>query len=184
MTVWFTSDTHYYHANIIRYSKRPYKDVDEMNNMLIANFNSKVQPGDTVYHLGDFGFADQQKLKNVVQRLNGDKHLILGNHDRFKEALGMGWGSVNQYRRIKVDDPDAKGGVQLIVLLHYAMRVWDQSHRGSWQLYGHSHGTLPDDPNLLSMDVGVDPCGYFPISYEEVKKKMKRKTWQSVDHHK
>lgn len=181
MAVWFTSDPHYYHKNIIRYSKRPYKDVDEMNEALIVNYNSVVRPQDTCYFLGDFGFADQKDLKNVVRRLNGQKTAILGNHDRLKIMLELGFGSVHQYLEIKV--PDSEVGMQKIILFHYSMRVWNQSHRGAWQLYGHSHGTLPDDPKLLSMDVGVDPCGYFPISYEGVKAHMKKKSWKPVDHH-
>lgn len=182
MTVWFTSDTHYYHKNIIKYSNRPYKSVTEMNEALIANYNSVVKPEDDVYHLGDFGFADQSLLANVVKRLNGNKRLILGNHDNSKHFYGIvSW--VGPYLEIKVPDTDAKQGIQTIVLFHYSSRVWNKSHHGAWQLYGHSHGTLYDDPSLLSMDVGVDPCKYFPISYEQVKEKMKLKTFKPIDYH-
>ena len=182
MTVFFTSDTHYYHKNIIRYSNRPYKDVREMNESLIANYNSRVGPDDTCYHLGDFGFADQDKLRNIVSQLNGKKHLILGNHDNAKNFFNVfDW--VGPYTEIRVPDPEGYQGHQKIILLHYSMRVWNGSHHGTWQLYGHSHGTLYDDPNLLSMDVGVDPCGYYPISYEKVKERMKKKTFKPIDYH-
>jgi calcineurin-like phosphoesterase family protein len=182
MTIWFTSDTHYYHKNIIKYSNRPYKHVDEMNEALIENYNKRVQKDDTCYHLGDFGFADKPKLDNVIRRLNGQKHLILGNHDHAKNFMGV-FGSVHQYMEIKVPDQDARQGVQSIILFHYSMRVWNKSHYGAWQLYGHSHGTLSNPQDLLSMDVGVDPCGYAPISYEEVKELMKKKTFKAIDHH-
>lgn len=184
MTDFFTSDPHYFHGNIIRYCKRPYKDVDEMHDAFIKNYNSKVQPNDTCYFLGDIGFAHPTKLKEVITRLNGQKVVIRGNHDPDKKILlGIGFGSAYDYLEIKVQDPEARQGLQRIVLFHYAMRVWNQSHRGAWQLYGHSHGTLPDDPNLLSMDVGVDPSKYFPLSYEEVKAHMKKKKYKPVDYH-
>lgn len=182
MSIFFTSDTHYYHKNIIKYSNRPYKDITEMNEAMIENYNRRVGKDDVCYHLGDFGFADQDKLTKIVQRLNGQKHLILGNHDNrqyFQEVFG----SVRDYVEIKVPDEDARHGLQSIVLFHYSMRVWNKSHYGAWQLYGHSHGTLFNDPSLLSMDVGVDPCGYAPISYEEVKELMKLKTFKPIDHH-
>ena len=92
--------------------------------------------------------------------------------------------SVNKYGKVK------------IVLMHYAMRVWNKSHWGMWHLYGHSHGSLPEDPKSMSFDVGVDaiakryavdgiinPDDYRPISYEEVKAIMEKKTFTSIDHH-
>lgn len=182
MATFFTSDTHYFHKNIIKYSNRPYRSVEEMNAALIENFNKKVRPIDTWYHLGDFGFAQPQELRKIKLQLNGIGHLILGNHDHAKDFYGS-FETVGPYKEIKIPDPDAKQGIQRIVLFHYSGRVWNQSHRGAWQLYGHSHGTLYNDPNLLSMDVGVDPCGYNPISYEEVKELMKKKTFKPIDHH-
>ena len=93
---------------------------------------------------------------------------------------------------IKVEDPDAgaaMGGVQRIVLSHYAMLVWDRSHYGVWHLHGHSHGSMPDDPTARRLDVGVDAWEtdsvklYRPVSYEEVKARMALKTWRPVDGH-
>jgi calcineurin-like phosphoesterase family protein len=84
---------------------------------------------------------------------------------------------------IQVPDPDAPRGVRDITLLHYALRVWNKSHYSSWHLYGHSHGSLPDDPNSMSFDVGIDCHNYTPISFEQVKAIMARKTYVPVDHH-
>jgi len=72
---------------------------------------------------------------------------------------------------------------QQIILCHYAMRVWDKSHWGIWHLYGHSHGSLPDDPRSLSYDVGVDKNNFTPLLFEEVKEIMSKKTFKPVDHH-
>jgi calcineurin-like phosphoesterase family protein len=184
MSIFFTSDTHYFHKNIIKYSNRPFKHVDEMNETLITNWNSVVSDKDIIYHLGDFGFAPESSLANVSRRLNGEKHIILGNHDDIQKLKQSGhWRSISYYKELRVPDPDTKTGRQSIVLCHYSFRVWNKSHHGAWNLYGHSHGTLYNDPNMLSMDVGVDPCNYIPISYEQVKALMAKKTYKPIDHH-
>ena len=84
---------------------------------------------------------------------------------------------------MKVEDPDARGNRRSIVLLHYAMKVWNKSHHGAWHLYGHSHGSLPESEDSLSFDCGVDSHDYRPISYDEVKRIMSKKTWKPLDHH-
>ncbi len=197
MSVYFTSDTHFGHSNIIKYCNRPFlidpsrgpddprnRDVDLMDETLIKNWNYVVSPNDTIYHIGDFAFyKDQRQTQNLLRRLNGAKILIRGNHDKYlePETLRMFHG-VHSYYELTVPDKDV--GKQKIILLHYAMRVWDKSHHGSWHLYGHSHGTLPDDPTSLSIDVGTDCHGFTPISYEQVKKIMSKKTFKPIDGHK
>jgi calcineurin-like phosphoesterase family protein len=112
--------------------------------------------------------------------------LIEGNHDskilRSREFRNQ-FNGIYPIYELEVQDSDAYRSKQKITLLHYAMRVWNKSHRGAWHLYGHSHGTLPDDPNSLSFDVGVDANQYFPISYQQVKARMKQKTWTPIDKH-
>jgi calcineurin-like phosphoesterase family protein len=171
--IWFTSDTHFGHANIIKYSNRPFTDVDEMDKILIQNWNAKVRPDDTIYHLGDFAF---HHFKRYRDQLLGHIHFIKGNHDKEADKNKHRFESYHNLSQISVDG-------QPIVLCHYAMRVWNKSHHGAWQLYGHSHGSLPDDPNSLSFDVGIDCHNYFPISFDEVKAIMAKKTWKPVDHH-
>lgn len=78
---FFTSDTHFNHANIIRFCNRPFKDVNQMNEVLIENWNRVISPGDTVFHFGDFCLGGSLEWTNVLDRLNGKIHLILGNHD-------------------------------------------------------------------------------------------------------
>jgi calcineurin-like phosphoesterase family protein len=171
--VFFASDTHFSHANIIKYCSRPYADVEEMDEALIANWNARVRPGDRIYHLGDFAFRNHGE---ILARLQGSIHLIRGNHDKGLERWADRFASFQDYKDIKIGD-------QHVVLLHYAMRVWDRSHHGSFHLYGHSHGNLPEDPGSLSFDVGVDPNGYAPVSFEEVRDRMSRKEFVPVDHH-
>lgn len=81
MTLWFTSDLHFGHKNIIKYSNRPFQDIDHMNEVLIKNFNSLVSPDDTVIFVGDVCMGVREKTLPLVGRLNGAKFLVTGNHD-------------------------------------------------------------------------------------------------------
>jgi calcineurin-like phosphoesterase family protein len=130
MSTLFTADTHFGHANILRYqaATRPFKDLNHMHEAIIANWNRVVKPTDTVYHLGDFGFGPAVRLAR--KRLNGKIRLILGNHDKFGlEDAGI-FESIDTLKLVDVDG-------QRIVLCHYAMRTWQFQSKGAWQLYGH-----------------------------------------------
>jgi calcineurin-like phosphoesterase family protein len=153
--IWFTGDEHYFHKNIIKYTNRPFGSMEEMDDILIKNFNNVVQEKDIVYHLGDFIFNNKYK-EEYIKSLNGINIFLKGNHDKHM-------GNLPYIVEITIDG-------QFIVLCHYAMRVWNRSHYGSWQLYGHSHGTLPPIGNQY--DVGVDNNEYFPISFEQLKVKI------------
>ena len=175
MTTWFTSDTHFGHTNIIKYNNRPFQTRNDMDLQLIANWNSVVAKDDTVYHLGDFCFCTEQEGQAILDSLKGKKHLISGNHDKVAKKL-VGWESIQPMLEVSIDG-------KLIILCHYALRVWNKSHHGSWHLYGHSHGSLPDDPNSLSFDAGVDCHNYQMLNMDAVRRIMKTKTWKAVDHH-
>ena len=151
---FFTSDTHFGHANIIKYCKRPFNNVTEMNKTIISNWNSVVRPSDTVYHLGDFAFDDPRKY---IDELWGDILFVAGNHD--KQLLN--WSNkIPQIRKIRIED-------KTITLCHFAMRVWHQSHFNQPHLFGHSHSTLP--AHGQSFDVGMDAWNFFPINWNQVK---------------
>lgn len=176
MTKYFTSDTHYDHGNIMRYCHRPFETVEEMNTTMISNWNSVVKPGDEVYHVGDFAFVkNKNRINEILRQLNGQVHLILGNHDK-QPAKQANFASVSSMKKIKIGDTK-------IILCHYAMRVWDQSHYGTYHLYGHSHGTLADDPNALSCDIGVDCWNFTPVSIEQIREVMHKKNFKPIDHH-
>ena len=181
--IYFTSDHHWGHANIIKFSQRPFADVNEMNEALIENWNGIVSEKDVVYHLGDIFMLPTPQAIAIRRRLNGRICLIRGNHDKTADSMKDAFEWIKDYYELKVDDEDAPDGKRRIVLCHYAFRVWNKSHHGAWHLYGHSHGSLPDDPNSLSFDVGVDCHHYMPISYERVKRIMSEKHFVPVDHH-
>lgn len=162
--VWFTSDTHFGHENIIKYCNRPFSNVHEMNESIISRWNEKVNNNDVIYHLGDFAFGDGSKRPDLIlKRLNGKKILISGNHDS-KRTLEAGWDGVFQLLEIAVNG-------QVITLCHYSMNVWHHSYRGNWHLYGHSHGGLVEGSSL-SCDVGVDVWNLYPVSFDQLKLKM------------
>ncbi len=175
--IWFTSDTHFGHANIIEYCNRPFENVEAMDEGLIQNWNARVKPGHTVYHIGDFALRSREvDVENYIRRLNGQIHLILGNHDRKSVLKARGFADRTHYKEIRVGD-------QKIVLLHYAMKTWNKSHHGSWQLHGHSHGSLGRDFKMKQLDVGVDCWNYTPLSYDEVAQELEKHTFVPVDHH-
>jgi len=160
---FFTADMHLCHANIIKHCNRPFQSVEDMNRTLIDNWNLVVGENDTIYHLGDL-FLGKRNDIDILEELNGHIHLILGSHDNSQWLRKTGlFDSMCNLKTIRIDG-------QKIVLCHYAMRVWESSHHGSWHLFGHSHGGL--EPHGCSFDVGVDCSAFTPINYESVKTRM------------
>ena len=182
--IWFTADTHFNHAKIIGYSQRPFGDLAQMTEALIDGWNARVAKGDTVFHLGDFalswGRKDKDTIDSILVRMNGQKWLIAGNHDRDEVTSNDRWVKVTPYHEISV--PLTNGQKQRIVLCHYALRVWNGMGRGSWMLYGHSHGNL-DDIGGKTTDVGVDKWDYAPISVEQLAVYMEPRAIVGYDHH-
>lgn len=161
--LFFTSDEHFGHKRVIEYSDRPYKSVFDMDEDLISKFNERVSKDGFTIHAGDFYLGKDKPLvrKNYVSRLNGEHLFLMGSHDRWLPN-----GTTHEMVELRVDG-------QVIVVCHYAMRVWPVSHYNSWLIHGHSHGKLPSEGK--SHDVGVDNTGYYPVSYMEIKKLMSEK---------
>ncbi len=140
--LWFTSDTHFHHENIIRYCNRPFHDVGHMDRTIINNWNSIIEKDDIVIHAGDFCWGNRDMWCYFLSQLRGNKILIQGNHDKDKNIptdkfLNVYWGFIN----LEVKDVESEGGSQRITVCHYPMLSWYQSHRGAWQLFGHWHNT-------------------------------------------
>lgn len=157
---FFTSDTHFGHRLMMH--QRGFSTVEDMDEALIAAWNAKVPSKAMVYHLGDFAMLPKEKASKLVQRLNGQICLILGNHD-YKIPEGLGFSD-----KLYVYKGDKSKGRPDIVLCHYAMLTWPKKHYGALHLFGHSHGKLLN-PTQGSMDVGVDTRADFaPYSEEEI----------------
>ena len=166
------------------------QQIRQHDDEIIENYNAIVKPGDVVYHLGDFVFpikvGDRHPFdyaKELFAKMNGEKHLIKGNHDR-KWIRKIPFVTINDYKEIKVNN-------QRLVLCHYAFKVWNRGHYGSWNIYGHSHGTLPDDGGL-QIDVGIDAIAnrlgnqresYGPMEFSEIAEFMKDRSYKGEDRH-
>ena len=175
--IWFTSDTHFNHDNIIRFCNRPFRDVNHMNEMLIQNWNERVQPDDIVFHLGDFAWGGSEVWNNVLQRLNGHIHLIVGNHDEknLRQGYMKYFDSITYQKHIYIEGKS-------IYLNHYPFLAFGGTYKGAdatWQLFGHVHSkqgsTGLDIARMQYLfptqyDVGVDNNDYKPVSFEQVKK--------------
>lgn len=162
--IFFTADTHFGHTVALSFdgTPRPFATIEEHDEHLVERWNSVIGRKDKVWHLGDFALSTPEAGARIFRRLNGDKHLITGNHDR-QWVEDLGWGSVHVYHETAVNK-------QRIVLSHYAMRVWNAKHHGAVMLYGHSHGQLPG--NRQSLDVGVDAWNWTPAAWPEIRARL------------
>lgn len=166
---FFTSDQHFFHKKILEYCPdRKGSTVAEMNELLLQAWNDKVGQDDTVYHLGDVSFGGHDETLDILNRLHGKIHLVLGNHDKLMktEKIRQRFESVQEYKTLKLDGSH-------IVLFHFPIESWDRRSYNSWHLHGHvhhntSHGGVPAVANR--MDVGVDTrSDTAPWSWGEIK---------------
>lgn len=185
MTIFFISDLHFFHEKIIQLENRPFENLDHMHTVMIERWNSVVTRRDTVYCPGDFtgvqlGTSRQKDVDKVLRALNGQKHLIIGNHDGNATKRSTLWNWVDSAREIKVNIglPDR----QKIYLHHYAGRVWPSQGRGAWMIHGHSHGNLRDIGGK-TLDVGAPVHNYTPVSLEWVIAYMRERPIYVGDHH-
>lgn len=208
--IWFTSDTHFGHGNIIKYCNRPFladadrealeanggtwhngnwkrgsgwkmsrEAVEMMDNTIIDAINAKVGTDDILWHLGDFAMPGKYRYERMCRYYRDRIHcqniyLVWGNHDT--RSIGDMFQRTHDKVRIREQGVD-------IVLCHEAFAIWDKSHRGAWNLYGHSHAGAEKwldqiMPGRRSMDVGVDNANkllgeFRPFSFEEVYEIMK-----------
>jgi calcineurin-like phosphoesterase family protein len=170
--IFFTSDNHYHHANFVhKYNIRDFSSVREMNETMIERWNETVPKDGLVYNLGDFSFGEVEETRDVIKRLNGQIIYIRGNHERNLRGFKDLFSAVYDLHHINVpyDGPGSYGGNITIALCHYPFRVSNKSHNGAWSLYGH------DDPNILSMDVGVDTNDYYPYTFDDIVAHMETK---------
>lgn len=184
--LYFTSDWHFNHVNICgpTLSKwnsgyRSFRSLKAMNDTIIDNLNSKVNPEDELFMLGDVAFGNILDLFAIRPEIKcRNIHLIYGNHDhkiRSDRNLRELFATTKDYDEFRI-------GKEYIVLFHYSLRVWHKNGRGAIQLYGHSHGSLPEPPGR-QFDVGVDCNNFYPWSLDEVLAKALAKPIVAEDHH-
>ncbi len=196
MTLFLTSDQHYGHGNVIKYSGRPYHSVGEMNAALIANHNNVVNPEDEVWHLGDFAL-DERLVAQILPKLNGTHTLIAGNHDRCHPCHSKGHAkAVRNYLSYGFNEifhekfVDFGGALGRVLITHMPTRGTGGEHMRDedgeekaeryadwrptkehqagcqWLLHGHVHEAWKVNGNMINM--GVDQWNYTPVSIEQL----------------
>lgn len=210
--VFFTSDTHFGHANIAgkntsKWSDgyRHYNSVEEMNQSLVKGINRVVKADDTLYHLGDWSFGGIENIWKFRKQIACENiHLILGNHDhhiednRFvpihEDQRDECFHRFGSYAEIQAENlfksvshyKEVKLNGRIFVLSHYSHRIWNGSHKGWFHLYGHSHASIT--PYGKSMDVGVDTAIQLlgearPFTVGEVMHLIDKQDTEFPDHH-
>ncbi len=170
MSNFYIADTHFGHDNIIRLCNRPFKNAEEMDKVLIENWNSVVTDKDDVYILGDFAYRfEQGKLQQYLESLKGRKYMILGNHDKDirRNAHNDAFVWVKDYA-------DISDNGRRVILSHYPMVEWNGFFRGSIHLYGHIHNNVDNAAYSImskianAYNVGADILDYTPRTLDEV----------------
>ena len=169
--IWFTSDTHFGHKNILKYSTNRQNDMglslddpDMMkkhDEILIQRWNMTVKKHDTVYILGDFSFASPEETRKILEKLNGKKHLIIGNHDKSCKGLENYFESTSQIREVTFKKTmfDFLEENMHCILCHFPLVAWNRRMHGSCMIHGHTHGSLDirnSQSEELRVDIGFD----------------------------
>ena len=199
---FFTSDLHFFHSNILKFTSRPFNDLDEMHQDIVDQWNAHIARGDIVYHLGDLSFLkakkmeDQKPLYEILNQLNGSIVMLKGNHDysnywnHHREAIAAGllkkgiYFEDSPYKELRVRGDGIR---TKFVLCHYPIASWNMQSYGSIHLHGHCHNSLKLDLGR-AMDVGYDALyeNYgmrHPINLVEAFSIIDKKTITVVDHH-
>lgn len=187
--IFFTSDTHFHHRNIIEYCHRPFQDEFYMDEAMIENWNRVVPQDGIVFHAGDFAMTANVKwIESVVQKLNGRIYLCLGNHDyqnRFdRQVIRDLFYQTDDMYYFTVEDEDLPTKHMNFHMCHYPLLYW---RRGYHMLHGHVHSgpnstakeVVPH--HFMRYDVGVDNNDFYPISYHQLKDFFTKNTTTDVE---
>jgi len=183
---YFTADPHFCHTNIIKYCKRPFGSVEEMDETILFNINDSVGTDDRLFILGDFAWGT--RVQHYLDLINCKNiWFIMGNHDRARTKKPTYLESFEFYQKFSFMKVmgyyeeefiiPKQNGKQMITMSHYPMSSWNKSHRGSYMLFGHVHGNKNKEyENKYGLDVGVDNHNFKPLSLDEVDWIMKSKS--------
>lgn len=166
---YFISDTHFGHAKVLQYDKRPFSGIDEMDEMMIERWNQTVSVKDDVYVLGDFAYRNKKSEEWYLKQLKGRLHLIVGNHDgkllTNKNALDL-FVSIDVMKTICEDG-------KWLHLCHYPLADWNKKHYGGYHIHGHIHNAKSDAFRFLqnqekALNAGCMINDYAPVTLEEL----------------
>lgn len=190
-SIFFTSDWHIGHANVIIYSKRPFKDVSHMARVLINNFNAAVSPDSVTYFLGDMGMGNGEDLQKVLSELNGTKVLLLGNHDKNSTSMyAKGFDVVLNTASLYIaqekvtmshcplagvfrEDVTGMKGAMPLSFWHgdHKNQAFTVANEDQYHLHGHIHSPNGGKSTRIlekQFDVGVDANKYRPVSISQI----------------
>lgn len=167
--IYYIGDMHLGHANVIRHDSRPFSNVDEMNEALINNYNSIVTDKDDVYFVGDVIFKNYSYAIELLQRLKGKKHLVIGNHDKSNMKK-------KEFRDCFIDCKDyydIKDGNDRVIISHYPMIEWDGYFRGSYHVYAHIHNNIHNAAKQMmqlerALNSGCMINNYIPVTLKQM----------------
>lgn len=207
--IWFTSDTHYSHSNLVRgvtnwrdvdgnvplNQVRDFDTVEEMNDLMVENINANVESNDWLIHLGDWSFGGYDRVKEFRDKINCKNIvLILGNHDhhiqrdKHNGPLRKMFNHIAHYEELSISRGNNEDKNK-IILCHYPIISWNNMHHGAYMLHGHQH--LKGDAKFgqgRRMDVGLcgtDDAGFRPYHIDEIMELLKARTLilPENDHH-
>jgi len=176
--IFFSSDHHFNHANILEYCNRDFGSTQEMNDSLVRSWNSTVSSHDTVYYMGDFCFCNYAKATEYISLLNGNILYILDktHHDKtWASRVSYGY-SGNGIKFLPSMITEKINGI-FITMCHFPMHSWNKEHYGAWMLHGHTHSSYRDGGSRKILDIGVDSARrilgeYRPFSFDEVRNEI------------
>jgi len=187
--VFFTSDLHLYHKNVIKYDGRPFltnekPDLDLMHETLLNNWNNTVTEKDVVFNLGDLSFGEFDLSGELINKLNGKIHYIMGNHDDYKIIKSYNrFETINDMVDLTIND---KSGKTHFVMCHYPIYSWNRAHYGSIMIHGHCHMSLSNGEfhnNKRIFDVGCNGWDYTPVSYLDIVNLSNKIDYKLNTHH-
>ncbi len=168
--IYFTSDLHLGHSNVLKLCNRPFETIEEMDEYIIDKWNKKVTNNDTVYMLGDIMFRNKKPPEEYLSRLKGKKHLIRGNHDR----SWMKKVDVDKYFLSNNNLDFISDGKHRITMCHYPMMSWPHMSTDGYMIHGHIHGNTNADywrlieKNPYMLNAGMDINGFEPVTFDEM----------------
>lgn len=184
--IWFVSDVHYNHENMIKICNRPFNNVEEMNQYIISQYKSLVKPEDILFDLGDMIWKESPDHIKEFKKVSPERsYKVLGNHDKqenyFSGAYGKTWRTISDTLDVIIK---YRGEDIQVNMCHFPIIDWNHRFRGSWGIHGHVHGNLDEfneKSGELRLDVGFDSriskeVGTFLIPFEEIYKRMKNIT--------
>lgn len=173
-TVYFISDLHLFHENVIKSDNRPFDTVEQMHEYIISQWNSVVKETDIVFLMGDLCFKNWRFGKEIVHKLNGKIYYILGNHDTINDMKKMErFIDILDYVELSINL--GNNNRKHLILMHYPILSWNRKKRGSYMIHGHCHGNIDNTKftkkNLVK-DIGCMTNDYKPYSIHDIIKIM------------